>query len=62
MKKEYVKPQNLVVELKDKLMQGPEVISMGEGPGPGGGGDAKDFFDDSEDFDSGDSPKNLWDD
>ena len=54
MKKEYVKPQNLVVELKDKLMQGPEVISMGEGPGPGGGGDAKDFFDDSEDFDSGD--------
>lgn len=60
MKKEYVKPQNQVVELKDKLMQGTEVISMGEGPGPGGGGDAKDYFED--DFDSNGSPKNLWDD
>lgn len=58
MKKEYVKPQNRVVELKDKLMQGPEVISMGEGPGPGGGGDAKDYFDD----DSDDSSSDVWED
>ena len=55
MKKEYVKPQNRVVVLKDKLMQG-EVISMGEGPGPGGGGDAKDYFDDDT------SEHDVWED
>ena len=57
MKKEYVKPENRVVELKDKLMQPGEVISMGEGPGPGGGGDAKDYSDDSDSYSD-----DIWED
>ena len=57
MKKEYVKPQNRVVVLKDKLMQPGEVISMGEGPGPGGGGDAKDYSDDSDSYSD-----DIWED
>ena len=56
MKKEYVKPQNLVVELKDGLMQGAQIS---QGPGTDDPA-AKDYK--FEDFDSGDSPKNLWDD
>ena len=58
MNKEYVKPEILVVYISDKLMQD-ERISFN--PNPGGDDDfAKEHFED--DFDSGDSPKNLWDD
>lgn len=55
MKKEYVKPQNQVVFLKDSLLQAPIGVS--------GNKDTEtkmNILDD--DFDSNDSPKNLWDD
>ena len=58
MKKEYVKPQNQVVVIKDRLL---EVITPGSTPGEGVEGDAKmNHFED--DFVSDDSPKNLRDD
>ena len=56
MKKEYVKPENRVVELKDRLMQGAQIS---QGPGTDDPA-AKDYK--FEDFDFDDSPKNLWDD
>lgn len=57
MKKEYVKPNNRVVELKDKLMQGP---GFGETSIPGGVP-----FDSKQngfDSDSEDSSSDVWED
>lgn len=58
MKKEYVKPQNQVVELKDKLMDGGGVINPGSPTGEIV--ESKENFFDTDYSD--DSPKNLWDD
>lgn len=58
MKKEYVKPQNQVVVLSDYLLE--DVIHPGT-IAPGQPYDAKQI-DFEDDFDSDDSPKNLWDD
>lgn len=55
MKKEYLKPQILVVHVRQHLM---ETISQGDPHDPWG---AK-RIDFEDDFDSDDSPKNLWDD
>ena len=54
MKKEYVKPQNRVVELKDKLMDG-----------PGQGSDTNIFDskgDFNEDYNEQDSSSDVWED
>lgn len=57
MKKKYVKPQNRVVELKDKLMQGDDIIhTSGDNNNP----DAKAHFD--EDSDGSDSSSDVWED
>ena len=56
MKKEYVKPQNRVVILKDRLL---DVINPGSTPGEGEEGDAKIHFDDNSDSDS---DHDVWED
>jgi hypothetical protein len=60
MKKEYVKPENRVVKLKDRLMDGNGGIGVGSVTDT----EAKFHFEDYSDGTdySDDSPKNLWDD
>ncbi len=61
MKKEYVKPQNRLVELKDKLMgDGGGIIVPGSDPDPGHESDAKVHFE--EDSDGSDSSSDVWED
>lgn len=54
MKKKYVKPQNRVVFLKDSLLQAPIGVSDTQ--------DDEAKMNRFDDYDSGDSPKNVWED
>jgi len=61
MKKEYVKPQSQVVELKDKLMDGGVVINPGSPTGEIVES-KRGFFDESaEDEDNTAETGSLWD-
>ena len=55
MKKEYVKPENRVVELKDGLMQGAQIS---QGPGTDDPAAKANFDNNSDDIDSDD----IWED